>query len=380
MPQLPEHLSKHILARFGVPVGEFAVAASAEESAHHAAQAGRAVIVKALVPAAGRFKAGAVLRADTPAQARDAFTTVTAVEIDGMRASSVLISPFLYSTAEYYLAVALNTALAGPEVLLGGAGGVDIEQDDSVQHVPLRANGTVPSARFRRAAHDAGIPQYVAHRLSKIADAIAHAYLESDALLVELNPIGACDGELVSLDARIIVDDNALIRQPEIARLAQEMSPRREEDVVRQESQIEYLRLTGPIGLISGGAGLTMAMIDAISDAGSSAGCFIDCSGNPTRSGYGRALELVSGDDQIKVILVNIFGGLTRVDSVARTLVGLIDQEKPSKPIVIRLMGTNVQSASEILTSAGLQNQPSFEDALNAAMTSLKSLQSGGRE
>lgn len=380
MPQLPEHLSKRILARYGVPVGEFAIAASAEESARHAAQAGSAVIVKALVPVGGRFKAGAVLRADTPAQARDAFTTVTAVEIEGMRASSVLITPFLSSVAEYYVAVALNTALAGPEVLLGSAGGVDIEQDGSVKHVALRTNGTVSAARFRRAAHDAGIPHHVAHQLSKIADALAHVYVEYDALLVELNPIGACDGELVALDARIIVDDNALVRQPEITRLVREMSPRREEDILRQESQIEYLRLAGPVGLISGGAGLTMAMIDAISDVGSSAGCFIDCSGNPTRSGYGRALELVCGDDQIKVILINIFGGLTRVDSVARTLVRLIDEKKPGKPIVIRLMGTNVEIANNILTSAGLQNQPSFEDALNAAITSLERLQSGGRE
>lgn len=311
MPQLPEHLSKRILARFGVPVGDFAVAASAEESARHAAQVGSTVIVKALVPVGGRFKAGAVLRADTPTQARDAFVTVTAVEIDGMRACAALVAPFLSTDAEYYLSVALNTALAGPEVLLGGAGGVDIEQDTSVQHVALRADGTVPAARFRRAAHILGIPQQVAHQLSKIACALAHAYLESDAMLVELNPIGACHGRLVALDARMIVDDNALVRQPEIARLVQEMSPRREEDILRQESQIEYVRLTGPVGLISGGAGLTMAMIDAISDAGSSAGCFMDCSGNPTRSGYGRALDLVSGDDQIKVILVNIFGGLT---------------------------------------------------------------------
>ncbi len=199
-------------------------------------------------------------------------------------------------------------------------------------------------------------------------------------MLVELNPIGACHGRLVALDARMIVNDNALVRQPEIARLVQEMSPRREEDILRQESQIEYVRLTGPVGLISGGAGLTMAMIDAISDAGSSAGCFMDCSGNPTRSGYGRALDLVSGDDQIKVILVNIFGGLTRVDSVARTLVSLIEEKKPDKPIIVRLMGTNVQAADEILTSAGLENQLSFDDALNAAMTSLASLQSGGQE
>lgn len=371
MAQLTEHLSKELLARFGVPVQVGLLAATAADAAHAAATFGVPVAVKAQVPVGGRGKAGGIRRADTPAEASSAFEAVTALTFDGLSASEARIEPWESAAAEYYVSVVVDAERAGPVVLVSSAGGVDVESDHAVARIPLREDDSVPGVRFREAAYISGIRPNVVERLFSVAQSLARAYAALDAKLVEVNPLGVkADGRLVALDGRIIVDDHALYRQPELYRFVTERQPQRAEDVVRDRTKLEYVRLCGWLGLISGGAGMTMAVMDLIADAGGAPACFLDCSANPTPEGYGAALDLLLEDPDVRAILISIFGGLTQMDRVARTLVKLFAERSPRKPITLRLMGTNAEAASAVLAAAGLTNHRSIEDAVAAAVAS----------
>jgi succinyl-CoA synthetase beta subunit len=376
MAQLNEDLSKRFLARFGVPFQEHDVVVTAAEAAEVAGRLHVPVMVKAQVPVGGRGKAGAVLRADTPADAEEAFKRVTSVDVDGLRARTALVEPCVTVTQELYLAIVVDPAVCGPALLFSANGGVDIEQSGRLHSVPLRLDGTLDTAVLRRAVYDDVGDSRVFNRLVAIAQALSRAYRSLDAQLVEINPLALlADGEMVGLDARLVIDDNALFRQPEIHDALVYSEPRRIEDEVKERTRLDYVRLDGELGLISGGAGLTMAAMDLIAAAGSSAACFLDCSANPTKHGYGNALDLLLSDSEVKGILISIFGGLTQVDRVATTLTALLAERVHSKPITIRLMGTNVEAADQVLEAHGLVNHQRMEDAVAVAVATISELE-----
>ena len=372
MAQLTEHLSRRFLARYGVPFGAHELVTTACEAAEAAERVGGPVMVKSQVPLGGRGKAGAVLRAETPADAAAAFRAVTSVEMDGLRSAVAIVERWVAVDAEFYLAVVIDPQENGPVLLFSPHGGVDVEGAGELRRVSMRLDGSVNAAAFRRSAYADKTPPRVVERLLGVAQALGRAYRTLDAQLVEVNPIGLlADGSLVALDAHLLIDDNALFRQPELSDLISKMEPRRMEDRVKEESRLDYVRLDGELGLISGGAGLTMAAMDVIAAAGSTAACFLDCSANPTKHGYGTALDLLLADEQVAAILINIFGGLTHVDRVAATLTALLAERPQTKPITFRLMGTNVEQAEQVLRDVGIVNHPSLEQAVATAAATL---------
>jgi succinyl-CoA synthetase beta subunit len=282
------------------------------------------------------------------------------------------VEPAFSFETEYYLAIVIDPEEAMPVLLFSPSGGVEVESTQRLARIPLRPDGTLPAAAFRRKAYALEVPSQLVEKLVPVARSLASAFAAWDAQLVELNPLAvSMDGELRALDARLIVDDNALFRQPELKALIASMRPRHLEDMVRDETRLEYVRLGGSLGLISGGAGLTMATMDVIADAGATAACFLDCSANPTRHGYGHALDLMLDDPTVAAVLISIFGGLTQVDRVARNLTQLLSEKNPMKPVTFRLMGTNVEQAEEILQAAGWVNYRTVEDAVAAAVATL---------
>jgi len=372
MGQLTEYWSKSILARSGVSIPESVVAHTRDEAAEASTALGPEVFIKAQVPAGRRAKAGGIRAAVTPAAAAAAFDIVTGVTIDGLRASSVLVEQRINAVRSLYMAIALDAASSGPVLLFGPEGGIDVEQAAPPIRLKLRIDGTVPAAALRREAYRRGIDPALTEEVINLAQRLAITYRAIDAQLIEINPLAVGDdGALVALDARVVIDDNALFRQPEMQALAMSIQPRHEGDAIRDATRLEFVRLPGHLGLISGGAGMTMAVMDLIDEAGGMAACFLDCSANPTPAGYGAALDLLLSDPEVEAILISIFGGLTRVDRVAKTLTTLIQEKRPTKPITIRLMGTNVEAADEILEAAGLQNIRSLRDAVNAAVASI---------
>ncbi|GAC1653092.1 MAG: ADP-forming succinate--CoA ligase subunit beta [Candidatus Dormibacteraceae bacterium] len=372
MAQLTEHLSKQVLARFGIATPRGVVAMSAAAAAAAQEEFAAPVMVKAQVPASGRGKAGGILRADSGAAAAAAFERVTSVHFGRLRAETALVEGLSTPLAELYLGVSIDAGVAGPALLFSAAGGVDVEAAAATRLIPLRRDGTVPAAALRRAAYGAGLNAAVTERLVSLAGALARAHAATDAYLIELNPVAVLEGDrLAVLDARLVADDNAMFRQPYLRALVAEMRPRHEEDLVRERTQLEFVQLDGSLGLLSGGAGMTMAAMDLIADLGGRPACFLDCSNNPTPEGYGEALELLLTDPKVGAILISIFGGLTQMDRVARTLVALFAARKPDKPITLRLMGTNIEAADLILGEAGLHNHRLLEDAVRAAVATV---------
>jgi succinyl-CoA synthetase beta subunit len=372
MAQLTEHLSKQLLARFGVTVDAGVVVDSAEGAALAQEAIGGSVMVKAQAPVSGRGKAGGIVRAESSQAAAAAFTTVTGVQFGRLRAESALVEACSQPLRELYLGVSIDAASAGPALLFSASGGVDVESAADFHVLPLRADGSLPAAGLRKAAYDGGLNAAVTERLLRLASGLARAHAATDAYLVELNPVAVlAEDRLAVLDARVVADDHALFRQPELGRLVKGMRPRHAEDLIRERTKLEYVQLDGSLGLISGGAGMTMAVMDLIAEEGARPACFLDCSNNPTPEGYGEALELLLGDERVGAILISIFGGLTQMDRVAKTLVALFESRRPSKPITLRLMGTNIELADRILSEAGLTNHRQLEDAVRAAVATL---------
>lgn len=368
MAQLTEDVSRRILARFGAPISGFRVAESAEQARSIAQEFGCRLVVKALVPTGGRSKAGAVVTADTPADAERAFVQVTHSPVSGLLAHTALIEPWVAVARELYLAITVDPATAGTQILFSAVGGVDIESSGQVVRIATREDRSVNAADLYRVASQAGVPVPAARQIVSSAQAMARVFDAYDAQLVESNPLGLVGTGIQALDVRIVIDDNALYRQPELKATLHDTSPRFKEDLVREIAQLEYVELDGNIGLISGGAGLTMATIDLIADSGGAAACFLDCSANPTPNGYRYALDLMETDPKVRSILVSIFGGLTQVDRVARTFVQLFDANPPKKPLTMRLNGTNVDEATKLLGDAGIVNRRTLEDAVRNAV------------
>jgi succinyl-CoA synthetase beta subunit len=322
--QLNEHLSKSCLTEFGVPCGNGALVLDAEAAVSAAQELGFPVAVKAQVPASGRGKAGGIKRADGADDVRRRFDQVMSANIAGFVAESVRIEPWRPSQQEAYLAVSFSEEHRGPVLLFSASGGVDVESGAETAVSALRADGSIDSAALSRAAQTGGLDTKVTRRLVELAEALARAYDALDARLIELNPVGIRDDDLIALDARVIIDDNALFRQQSLAKRVRESSPRPPEDIERERSGLELVALDGSIGLVSGGAGMTLTAMDMIRDHGEGAACFLDCSAKPTKVGYRRALEYVDALPNVSVVLVSIFGGLTRVDKVAKNLCELL--------------------------------------------------------
>jgi succinyl-CoA synthetase beta subunit len=368
--QLTEHLSKALLAPFGVPIGAYRLASSAEEAREAAAFCGTPVAVKAQIPVGSRGRSGAILRANNAAEAGRAYASVTSIDVDGLRAVQVLVEPWQEITQELYLAVTFDTRRQAPVLLFSAEGGVDVESHAGhIRTLLLPDEDKLSVASIVALAEDAAIPVLAREAPAQAACCLAKAFYELEAYTVELNPFAlTSDGAWLAVDARVVLDANALFRHPTVRALSETMLPRRPEDLVREMTKLEFVPLDGTIALISGGAGMTMAAMDLISDYGGKAACFLDCSADVTPRGYAAALDLVLGLAGVQSILVSVFGGLTRVDSVAKTFVDLLARVHVAVPVTFRLTGTNQEAASSILQSGGLHNIVELDAAVAAAV------------
>jgi succinyl-CoA synthetase beta subunit len=362
--QLNEHISKSILSQFGPACSEGILVQNLDQAVTAARDLGLPVAVKAQVPASGRGKAGGIRRAVDLAAVQDCMTQILGLTIDGLQPQTVRVERWIPPDSEAYLAIAFSEKHGGPVILFSTRGGVDVESEDTLSVVPLRDDGSVDVAELRRAAEHGQYSAAIVRDLIAFAEGMARAFEAVDARTIEANPVGIYADHLEALDVRIIVDDNALFRQPEIRRQVQASIPRRTEDLEREASGLEYVELGGSIGLISGGAGMTLAAMDLVESYGAASACFLDCSANPTKAGYGRALELMQRSLNVDAILISIFGGLTLVDKVAKNVCELLAEGRSVKPVVFRLMGADVAAATAILAAQGYDNHEDLEGAV----------------
>ncbi len=370
---LHEYQAKERLRAQGLPVPEGAVAADAAEAREHAWRLGGPVAVKAQVLTGGRGKAGGIRLAATPDDAAQAAADILGMDIRGYTVRSVLVERATAIQRELYLGVVLDRAARRPVLIGCRQGGIDIEEVAARDPAAIRRETVEPllglqAYQTRRLALDLGLAGTQARALADIATRLYAVYDALDATLVEVNRLAILeDGTLVALDAKINLDDNALFRHPDLAALRDETAETPAERAARSAG-LSYVSLAGTIGCLVNGAGLAMATMDVIKLLGGEPANFLDIGGGARADQVELAMRLLLDDGRVRSVLINIFGGITRCDEVARGIVAALAAIGTDVPFVVRLEGTNAAAGRSILSGAHMQTAQTLTEAARLAI------------
>lgn len=324
------------------------------------------VAVKAQVSAGGRGKAGGIRKADSFVDLHNAFSTIMKTAFGGETPSSVLVESWLAIERELYLAVTIDAQAGGFSVLYSPRGGIDIEDGTPPLAYRIGLPRHFRAHAFRKLLEPVESDAKLRERIIALARRLLEVATTNECLTVEINPLVVLkDGSLIAGDAKIVLDEAAAFRKAATAAAIAASRQKSTPDIrLCDEANLMLVWLDGEIGLISGGAGMTMAAMDAIDGACAQPACFLDVSGNPTPSGFATAFDLLDRAPKVKGILISMFGGGLHTDRVARTLVDILKARKSSKPVTLRLQGTRSDVATAILHAAGHHNHATLEAAV----------------
>jgi succinyl-CoA synthetase beta subunit len=362
-----EFQAKQLLQEYGVPVPNGRVAQSPAEAEAIARELGVPVAVKAQIHAGGRGKAGGIRLASSPEEARDAAAQILGRRLvthqtgpEGRLVRSVLVEEAVRPARELYLAVVVENALGLPVMMASDAGGVDIEEVAAATPERIHRLPVDPAIGFqpfmgRELGLAIGLGGELLRQGVQAMAGLYRLFVEKDCSLAEINPLVVTeDGRLLAADAKVNFDDNALFRHPEVQALR---DPREEDPLEVQAQQMginNYVRLTGNIGCVVNGAGLAMATMDAIKLAGGDPANFLDIGTVNNVERVVNSFRILTSDEQVRAILINIFGGMARVDVIAEGVVRAFQEMDVRVPVVVRLAGTNVEAGERILAESGL--------------------------
>src|SRR6516165_6929354 len=359
---LYEYQGKQRFKRFGIPVSDGRLAVSPEEARAAAEEVGGQVVVKAQVLTGGRGKAGGVKLADDPADAERKARDILGLDIRGHVVEKVWIERASEIAKEYYLSVTFDRGAKRPLLMFTTQGGVEIEEVAANDPDALVRLHIDPLEGFqpwvaRRLVYGAGVADPSEQKqIAAIVEQLYRCFVESDAMLCEINPLIVTPlGEVKALDSKFTVDDSALFRHPDIAEF-RDTSAADPLEAFAREKGVTYVKLDGSVGILGNGAGLSMSTVDVVVVAGGKPANFCDLGGGGSAQGVVDALEVITRDPQVKSILFNIFGGITRCDEVARGILRALDRLQMTYPIVVRLDGTNAVEGRQILADAGREN------------------------
>lgn len=352
---LLEHQGKAFLALAGIAVPSGAVAASATQAVAQAEKLGWPVVLKAQVRVGGRGKAGGIRLAANAHEAAAAAEGILGLTIGGQAVRRLWVEPASAIAAEWYLSITFDRAVRQHLVMLSARGGIEIETlavDEPAALARVHVNPLVGlDAHTARSLVDAAGLGAQVEALTPLLVDLYRAYTDGDAELVEINPLTlTAGGEVVALDAKVTLDDSAAFRHPEWEQwrdIDDETLDPRDRDA--RARGLNYVGLDGSVGVIGNGAGLVMSTLDVISNAGGSAANFLDVGGGASAAIMTAALEVVNGDEAVKAIFVNIFGGITRGEEVAGGIIAALDRVALRSPIVVRLDGTNAEEGRRLL-------------------------------
>jgi succinyl-CoA synthetase beta subunit len=356
---LMEYQGKELFRELGIPTtprGE--IATTTAEAERHAADFGVPVMVKAQVLIGGRGKAGGVKYCNDPDEARARAGEILGMDIRGHTVQKVLIEPATDLAEEYYLSVLHDRTSKGYKVIASVEGGVDIEEVNRTQPHKVLKVDIDPTAgldldRARSIVSRAGFPDDIVEDAAQLLVKLYEGFVSSDATLFEVNPlVKTADGRVIALDAKVSIDSNALFRHPDLAAQAEGGADDPLEARARQQG-LQYVKLDGTVGVLGNGAGLVMATLDVVNQAGGQPANFLDVGGGADADKMRQSLSLVLSDEQVHSVLINIFGGITRCDEVANGMLAALEQlgDIPQK-LVVRLDGTNAAEGRRILDSA----------------------------
>jgi succinyl-CoA synthetase beta subunit len=351
---LYEHQGKELFARYGIPLIQSMVASSPAEARAAAGRLG-AVAVKAQVQVGGRGKGGGIVLARSPAEAEDAARRILEGGFKGMPVNRVLVERMVDIRQEFYLAITLDRSARRYLAMTSTEGGIDIEEVAESKPEAIRRAGIDPLLGLKpyHARRLVGaFPEEAREAATELLAKLYRLLVECDATLVEVNPLALLgDGRLVPLDAKVTLDDNAMYRHPDFASFAKAFVLDPTEARAR-EKRLQYVKLDGEVGIIGNGAGLVMATLDVVQQAGGAAANFLDVGGGAGADVMATSLEVILSDPSVRSVLVNIFGGITRCDVVAEGILEALSRVDATVPIVVRLDGTNADEGRRILAEA----------------------------
>lgn len=371
--KIHEYQAKEIFSRYSIPVTREKVCYNKVEVLAAASELGMPVVVKAQVLVGGRGKAGGVKLARSVMEAGEAADKILGMDIKGCTVEKVLVAEGVRFNSEYYVGLTIDRNSKSVIFMASAEGGVEIEEvakdnPDAIHKFVIDPDLGMSSFVARKIAFSLFSDMNLVKQAVDMFRKLYQIFIDTDASLVEINPLVVTDsGQLLALDGKMNFDDNALYRQPAIEAL-NEPDEDEKKELEAKEKGLTYIRLDGNIGCMVNGAGLAMATMDVIKYFGGNPANFLDIGGSSNPQKVIDAMDLLLSDNNVKVIMINIFGGITRCDDVAKGLITALDIMKPDIPIVIRLSGTNAEEGLRIIGERNLPTVKSLSEAAQEAI------------
>ena len=375
--KLHEYQSKRIFAQYGVPIPRGDVASTPGQARQIAARLGKRVVIKSQVLVGGRGKAGGIRLADHPDDAERIADQILGMNIRGLTVKKVLVDEAADISTEIYLGIVIDRARCRPIMMASSEGGVEIEEvaratPERIVKIAIDPFLGLQSYQGRELAFGIGLRKELVRDFVRIAQGLYQAFMACDASLAEINPLVVTgQGQLLAVDGKMLLDDNALFRHFELAEMrdADEETP--EEQEARRHG-LSYVKLDGEIGCMVNGAGLAMATMDITKLYGGEPANFLDIGGGAQADKVAAALRIILSDPNVKAVLFNIFGGITRCDEVAKGIVEALREVPTEVPMVARLVGTNEEEGRQILAEAKMTTAATLAEAAQKAVAAAR--------
>ena len=372
--KLQEYQTKNIFAKHSIPIPKGRLAFSAIEAKHIAQELGGRVVIKAQVLIGGRGKAGGIRLAKTAIEAENLATKILGMEIRGLRVNKILVDEGINIAQEIYLGIANDRFLQCPVILGSGSGGGEIEDlvrysPEKIIKLPINPLLGLQDYQVRELANRIDLPKLYWRSFTSIGNALWKVFTENDAILVEINPLViTAEGGLMALDGKMVLDDNALFRHPDMVQQLDLGNEDRSELEARKFG-LSYIKLEGNIGCLVNGAGLAMATMDIIQMNNGKAANFLDIGGGASKEKVATAFKIILSDSSVQVVLINIFGGITRCDEVVKGIIEVMQEGSIPVPIVVRLAGTNAAEGIRLLNNADVVTADTLNEAAQKAVS-----------
>jgi succinyl-CoA synthetase beta subunit len=371
--KLHEYQSKLIFSKYGIPIPKGRVAATADAARQIAQELGGRAVIKAQVLVGGRGKAGGIKVAKDANEAEVLATQILSMEIKGLPVRKVLVDEAASIETEIYLGITNDRAARKPVMMASAAGGVEIEEvartnPEKIIKIHIDPLLGLRDYQTRDIAAGIDLPRELWRDFNAIAQGLWRAYSENDATLAEINPlIINKEKKLVALDGKMLIDDNAMFRHPDLAEL-RDIDEEAPAETEARKYGLSYIKLDGTIGCMVNGAGLAMTSMDVIKLFGGEPANFLDIGGGAGADKVAAAMRIILIDPNVKAVLFNIFGGITRCDEVAKGILVAMDEVKPKIPMVVRLVGTNAEEGRKLLENANMITAETLADAAQKAV------------
>jgi succinyl-CoA synthetase beta subunit len=375
--KLHEYQSKQIFAKYGIPIPRGRVAATANEAKSIAEELGGRIVIKSQVLVGGRGKAGGIRLAKDSDEAEEIATQILAMEIKGLPVRKVLVDEAANIDKEIYLGITNDRAARKPVIMASAEGGVEIEDvarqtPEKIVKIHIDPLLGLRDYQARDIAAGIDLQRDLWRSFGQIARGLWEAYTENDATLAEINPlVRTTDNRLLAVDGKMLIDDNALFRHPNLVEM-RDLDVEAPAEVEARKYGLTYIKLEGSIGCMVNGAGLAMTTMDIIKLFGGEPANFLDIGGGAGSDKVSAALRIILSDPNVKAVLLNVFGGITRCDEVARGILEAIDQVNPDVPMVVRLVGTNAMEGRQLLSDANLETAETLVDAAKKAVSAAR--------